>query len=652
MFNVKNVKVLSIGISAIALAATIGYTAVANSAEMKAAVSKPIIRDTYKGSDKILLDGAVSLTNGNRKINVSLRDSDLRQTLRMIADKAGLNIVFHSSVTGKVTLDLVNVTLNDAFKMIMQANDLSYMLDNDTLLVMSREASLTSDVMKKNMMVIPVRYVDSKDIADFLNKNVFSTNRPGLSNSNIVVTNPSTNELILFGSDNDYKMAQKIVAKLDVQPRVASFRINYTTPEEMAGMICDSLFPNATKQKGSGAGGAGGGDGMEPSSPGLFEGVATGAASDMGGEGGGSGGESGGSSKKSLDEKIELNKTQVACSLKGAVSADKLASLGKNALTVSYSKQGGSVTLSGGSEAQIEMVRNFIKGNDKKQPQAYVDLQIVQLNEVGSKELYNSWTMLSPFFSATFGSGTNGRLTTDNDYPMFFKGHGYNVVTTTTTEGTDGGSDTSTSINPIQRWNGGTQLHLAIDYLIKNGKGRTLANPKVIVTNGKKSTINLTSDYIKTTTAQIMASTGSGISTGVQKTYEIGDDEGIQVEMVPYISPDGYVTLNIIPSYSSLKEKVMDSFMGEPIIAATLLDRRNLELSNVRIKDGETLVIGGLIKETETKTVAKLPLLGDLPVVGSFFRNTATQNSKNEIVIVLTPRILKDSDDAQNQDNL
>ena len=77
-----------------------------------------------------------------------------------------------------------------------------------------------------------------------------------------------------------------------------------------------------------------------------------------------------------------------------------------------------------------------------------------------------------------------------------------------------------------------------------------------------------------------------------------------------------------------------------------MLARRSLSLKGVRIKDGETLVIGGLIQESETKSVSKIPLLGDLPVVGMFFRSTSTSKAKEEMVIMLTPQILVDTEDA------
>ena len=73
-----------------------------------------------------VLSGDVRLTQNNSNVTISLRDSDVKQVLRMFADKAGLNIIFHDSVSGKVTLDLVNTPINDAFAMILQISKLNY----------------------------------------------------------------------------------------------------------------------------------------------------------------------------------------------------------------------------------------------------------------------------------------------------------------------------------------------------------------------------------------------------------------------------------------------------------------------------------------------------------------------------------------------
>ena len=83
---------------------------------------------------------------------------------------------------------------------------------------------------------------------------------------------------------------------------------------------------------------------------------------------------------------------------------------------------------------------------------------------------------------------------------------------------------------------------------------------------------------------------------------------------------------------------------GQNEIQATLLQRRDLELKNVRVRDSETLVLAGLIKENEQQTTKKMPILSDLPFIGSFFRSSTNNKSKEELVIVVTPHIIKDNE--------
>ena len=84
---------------------------------------------------------------------------------------------------------------------------------------------------------------------------------------------------------------------------------------------------------------------------------------------------------------------------------------------------------------------------------------------------------------------------------------------------------------------------------------------------------------------------------------------------------------------------------GTEYTAATLLSRRNIDVKNVRIKDGETLVIGGLIQEQTHKTVTKIPILGDIPGIGAAFRSSSNERIKTELVILITPKIIKDNED-------
>ena len=140
-------------------------------------------------TSSMVLSGDVKLTPKNEKITLSLRDSDVKQVLRMFADKAGLNVVFHSSVDGKVTLDLVDMPINDAFNLVLQVAGLNYYTQNNTMVVIAKDNADNASFSKQEMMVFPVKYVSASKIADFLNKNVFGMKKAGLSSVDAATVN-------------------------------------------------------------------------------------------------------------------------------------------------------------------------------------------------------------------------------------------------------------------------------------------------------------------------------------------------------------------------------------------------------------------------------------------------------------------------------
>lgn len=592
--------------------------------------NKPALRD--EGEYSLKLKGDVSFIKKNPLISISLRDSDVKQVLRMFADKAGMNIVFHSSVSGTVTLDLVDVPLNDAFNMVMEINDLNYVVENKTIIV-AKAGTSGFNFAKQDMTLIPVKYISAAALADFLNKNIYGMHKPGFSDTDIVTTNPVTNELIVFGTKNDVDIAKKVVEKFDKKPQTTTFKVNHTTPAEMANMICNMLLPAASGSSSSGSSGGGGSSPAAPdssipvksddgASTGGAAGIMTGAAADDGGGGGGSGSGSSG---------IALNAGTVACTIDGQLSGS-VSSFGLQNLSVAYYSQLGTINIIGGSEKQIEMIKDFIAETDKKQPQAYLEVAIIELNEDGSKTLQNNWTFLSNTFSASFDGETTK---TDPMHPIFLKGNGYEVWDTS--------GDEPELISTLTPFKGPVNISYAINYLVRNSKGRVVSNPRILITNGEEATIDITQDYIESTETEQTAYTGGTLAT---RTYNIGSDAGIKVGITPFISPDGYVTLNIKPEYATILSQVNAQDAGGTYIAATLLSRRNLDLKNVRIKDGETLVIGGLIGEEEQKTIGKVPVLGDIPLIGTLFRSTSSTKKKNEMVIMITPKILTDTEDA------
>jgi len=297
----------------------------------------------------------------------------------------------------------------------------------------------------------------------------------------------------------------------------------------------------------------------------------------------------------------------------------------------------------GGSLAQQALVEEFIKANDVKQPQAYLEMSIVELSEDGSKEFQNNWSLQSENWGVSFNNGTTSGGRTGGPYNRTFPVVKSKWITI------EDGSEKYTEATGREAYKGNSSyISWTMNYLIENRKARVLANPKILITNGQESIIDLTEDYIEKVTSEFLSSTSagtSGSSGAVQKTYTIGDDKGIKIALIPFISPDGYVTMNIKPEYATEAGNAYSTNAdGTKDIAATLLNRRNLDLKNVRIKDGETLVIGGLIQETESKVVQKIPVLGDLPLVGAAFRSSSTKKVKSELVIMITPKIINDGD--------
>jgi len=585
---------------------------------------------TLRSSTQITSD--VKLTTKNDTITLSLRDSDVKQVLRMFADKVGMNIVFHKSVDGKVTLDLVNTPVNEAFNLVLQVAGLNYYKEANTMIVIAKADPDNAIYSKQELLIFPIKYVSAGKIADFLNKNVFGMKKSGLSSVDAATVNTATNELIVFGMPNDIAIVEKVIAQFDREPYSKTFTVNHTTPAEMAKMVCNMLGSN--------------------------DGVVTGGAASV--------------KKASEDTTLKLGEGVVACSVANTAESANVSPFNAQNLSITYFPQRGSLTMLGGSEAQAHLIEKFIKDNDIKQPQAMLEVSIVELNEAGSKEFENIWQIAGKNWSANFDgksfSGGRSNTTPWTSSTQYIFNGGTNIDEMKAGALPNGNpygiyDDTGTKLTgmvlpemvarTIYSQIPSVHVQWQMNYLIENKKARVLANPKILITNGQESTIDLTQDYVEKVTSQFLSSSMStATATGaVQKDYTIGDDLGIKVVLTPFISPQGYVTLNITPEYSTVAgQEYTIGATGTSELAATLLNRRNLNLKNVRIKDGETLVIGGMIQETESKIVNKIPILGDLPVVGALFRSSSTSKTKSELVIMITPKII--NDDETTVDNV
>ncbi|MFA5388251.1 MAG: secretin N-terminal domain-containing protein [Candidatus Omnitrophota bacterium] len=160
---------------------------------------------------------------------------------------------------------------------------------------------------------------------------------------------------------------------------------------------------------------------------------------------------------------------------------------------------------------------------------------------------------------------------------------------------------------------------------------KVLARPQIMTMNNELAKIELTGKEIARQVTSTTAVGSSGATTGT--TYE-EKDTGVILEVTPQISKDGYITMNLKPSVTDLENsRYTDQF--DTIKRATE--------TTVMIKDGETIIIGGLIRSRRTHGLKKVPFFGDIPVIGSAFRYKTKDDLDRELVIFITPRIMKDT---------
>jgi type IV pilus assembly protein PilQ len=185
-----------------------------------------------------------------------------------------------------------------------------------------------------------------------------------------------------------------------------------------------------------------------------------------------------------------------------------------------------------------------------------------------------------------------------------------------------------------------TGLQAVLDFLKSRSNTRLIANPRVVTLNNQKATIHVGKE-VPLPTYERNETTGRMQITGWGTPEKIG----VQLEVTPQISPAGYIRLKIKPEVSSIDRWLQ----VEGYDAAPVTVTRTAE-SEVQIKDGQTVVIGGLVKEESFTKVSKIPILGDLPLIGLLFTrkevsSTSTPTEKTDLLIFVTARIIKDTNE-------
>ncbi len=178
-----------------------------------------------------------------------------------------------------------------------------------------------------------------------------------------------------------------------------------------------------------------------------------------------------------------------------------------------------------------------------------------------------------------------------------------------------------------------------IEALKTVGVTNILSSPRITAVNNKEAKILVgsTEPYVTTTTT----TPSSGPTTTAETVNFI--DVGVKLFVTPTIHDDRFITMKIKPEVSSVTRNLTTSNNNTiPVVETSEAE------TTVIVKDGVSIVIGGLIKEENIKSTRSIPVLGDIPVMGLIFRNISDKATKTEIVVFLTPRIVSGDLPAEN----
>ena len=280
-----------------------------------------------------------------------------------------------------------------------------------------------------------------------------------------------------------------------------------------------------------------------------------------------------------------------------------------------------------GTLKQYEQIKNFLQEQDKPQKQVSLEAKVTAIQKDVAKDLGVSWEWSklpqSPEHEITYDTVKHTVINEDGSKEEITD---YLPVDEVTRKWND-----DENIPGVIRFGKGVdgypyEFYYAakIDALISDGKANILARPNITTIQGKEAVINIGSEVPVPT----VSTTNSTTTTSIK--YR---EAGIILKCTPRVNEDGIITVKVHTEVSSpMYVEDMKAYRFQKRSADTI----------VRLKDGQTMVIGGLIGSDEAKQMSKIPFLGDIPILGNLFKHIQKSKSDTEVMIFLTAHEVND----------
>lgn len=179
----------------------------------------------------------------------------------------------------------------------------------------------------------------------------------------------------------------------------------------------------------------------------------------------------------------------------------------------------------------------------------------------------------------------------------------------------------------------GDNFTVTLRALAEEGRLHVLSRPTILARNNQQATITV-GQSVPLVTGVVFDNFGNQRNTIQYR------DVGITLVVTPFITSEDLVEMIVSPEISNLSDQTVPILTGTNTVGAPIINQRAAD-TVVVTPTGQTVVIGGLIQDNKTKVVSKTPVLGDIPLLGAAFRRRVEQNQKTELLIFLTPRIVK-----------
>jgi type IV pilus assembly protein PilQ len=271
------------------------------------------------------------------------------------------------------------------------------------------------------------------------------------------------------------------------------------------------------------------------------------------------------------------------------------------------------------TESKIKAIDTFIGEIDRITPQILVEARIYDITSKDRLDLGVEWQAGRDTSYGTSGITTIGTNPTKDRDPFI----------TGLFNGTTNNTDTTTAALRLGWLNAGIDIDVLLKAEKEDINATLLANPRILVLDNKTAVIKI----IEELAFQELTETSGGGSFATTEFREVG----VELQVTPHLTRDEMIRLSLKPKFSINTGDVQTGTSGFP---QPIIDRREAD-TTLLIKNGQTVVLGGLRKKDVSQQTNKIPLLGDLPLVGGLFKFEGEETITSELVVFITPRIIE-----------